>query len=137
MLSKPLQNWLVFLCRGELRPGCPSLCTGTQSHYSAAGITPAGRPPHWGWALGFQPHTQRITVLLRWSTGSCPPEWTLEKGLVSLSSPGPGCLPGPPLKPRATGCRWEPLSLSWARFLILFNQTCCGREHSWKCPTAE
>lgn len=90
-------------------PRLGALLTGTGS------VTPAPHPEH--------------------HCAAAMEKWTPEKGLGSLSSPGPGCLPGPPLKTEAIGCRCEPLFLPWACFLLLFNQTCCGREHLWTCPT--
>lgn len=135
-LSKPClsKTGSFYFVEGRSHQAVPCFAQLRGESLLCCWITPAGHPPHQGSALSFQPLAQRITTLLRWRTGSCLLEQTLEKGLSSLSSAGPGCLPGPPPKPRDIGCRWEPLFLSCTHFLLLFKQTCCGRKHLWKHP---
>lgn len=101
---------VVFPAGGELLPGCP--CSAQpHSHCSAAGAAPEHPCTA---ARGDQPL-------------STP--WTLEKGQ--------GCLPSAALRSGSIDCRWKPLFLSRARFLLLFKQICCERDHQGNTPPSD
>lgn len=80
---------------------------------------------------------QPQSLLCCWSSSTGSLHCCQGERPLSTLEKGQGCLPSAAHKPGSRDCRWEPLFLSWARFLLLFKQTCCEREHHGNTPPSD